>query len=54
VDEPQDAPELPPPLSLAEVERIIARLEDVVSEQRVVLIGGQAVALWTGHISKAT
>jgi hypothetical protein len=50
VDEPQDALELPPPLSLAEAERIIARLEDVVSEQRVVLVGGQAVALWTAYL----
>lgn len=50
-DEPQDARAgTPLPLSLAEAERIIARLEEVVSERRVVLIGGQAVATWTAHL----
>ena len=32
-------------LSLAEAERIIARLEEVVREQHVVLVGGQAVSI---------
>jgi hypothetical protein len=49
VDESQEgALELPPPLSLDEAQRIIARLEEVVREQRVVLIGGQAVSIWIG------
>lgn len=39
-----------PPLSLAEAERIIARLETVVSKQSVVLVGGQAVALWASYL----
>jgi hypothetical protein len=33
---------VPPPLSLDEAQRITARLEEVVREQRVVLIGGVA------------
>ncbi len=37
-------------LSLAEAERIIARLEEVVREQHVVLVGGQAVSIWTGQL----
>lgn len=37
----------PSQLSLAEAERIIERLEEVVREQHVVLIGGQAVSIWT-------
>jgi len=40
----------PSQLSLAEAERIIARLEKVVREQHVVLIGGQAVSIWTGQL----
>ena len=40
----------PLPLSLAEAERIIVLLEDVVRERSVVLIGGQAVAIWTAHL----
>lgn len=46
MDEPQetlDAASLP--LSLAEAERIIALIEDVVHERSVVLIGGQAANL---------
>jgi hypothetical protein len=50
VNEPRDAVESPPPLSLAEAERIITRIEEIVSERRVVLVGGQAVALWTAHL----
>ena len=41
---------VPPPLSLDEAQRIIARLEEVVREQRVVLIGGQAVSIWIGQL----
>jgi hypothetical protein len=33
-----------PPLKIDETERIIARLEQVVRDRRVVLVGGQAVA----------
>ncbi len=33
-----------PPLKINETERIIARLEQVVRDRRVVLVGGQAVA----------
>ncbi len=50
MDELQDVLEVPPPLSLAEAERIIARLEDVVRGRRVVLVGGQAVAIWTAYL----
>lgn len=51
MDEPQDELEVqPPPLSLVEAERIIARLEDAVRERRVVLVGGQAVAIWTAYL----
>ena len=46
----QDAPGVPPPLSLDEAQRIIARLEEVVRERRVVLIGGQAVSIWIGQL----
>lgn len=35
-----------PPLKIDETERIIARLEQVVRDRRVVLVGGQAVAIW--------
>lgn len=38
------------PLSLEEAERIIALLDDVVREPSVVLIGGQAVAIWTAYL----
>jgi len=38
-----------PPLTLKEAERIIARLEEVVRDDKVVLIGGQAVALWVAQ-----
>lgn len=51
MDEPQDVLEIPPPLSLAEAERIIARIEEVVRERHVVLVGGQAVAIWTGYLA---
>jgi hypothetical protein len=51
VDEPRDSLEVqPPPLSLDEAQRIIARLEEIVREQRVVLIGGQAVSIWIGQL----
>ena len=39
-----------PQLSLAEAERIIASLEEVVREQHVVLIGGQALSIWVGQL----
>jgi hypothetical protein len=50
VPEPQDPLGVSPPLSLDEAQRIIARLEGVVREQRVVLIGGQAVSIWIGQL----
>jgi hypothetical protein len=50
VDEPRDTPDVPPPLSLEEAQRIIARVEEVVRERRVVLVGGQAVAIWTAYL----
>ena len=40
----------PPPLEIGQAERIIARLERVVRDRRVVLVGGQAVAIWTSHL----
>jgi hypothetical protein len=43
-------PPEPPPLSVEEAQRIIARIEQVVEDQRVVLIGGQAVAIWIGQL----
>lgn len=39
-----------PPLKIDETERIIARLEQVVRDRRVVLIGGQAVAIWASKL----
>jgi hypothetical protein len=51
VDEPPETLDASPlPLSLAKAERIIALLEDVVRERSVVLIGGQAVAIWTAYL----
>jgi hypothetical protein len=51
VDEPPEALDASLlPLSLEEAERIIARLDDVVREPNVVLIGGQAVAIWTAYL----
>jgi hypothetical protein len=44
-EEQQSETELPP-LKIDETERIIARLEQVVRDRRVVLVGGQAVAIW--------
>ncbi len=40
----------PPPLKIDETERIIARLEHVVRDRRVVLVGGQAVAIWASRL----
>ena len=40
-----------PPLTLEDAERILARLEDVVRERKVVLIGGQAVAVWVAQLA---
>lgn len=55
-EEEQSEAELPP-LRIDETERIIARLEQVVRDRRVVLVGGQAVAIWAskleGRISDA-
>ena len=42
-EEQENEAELPP-LKIDETERIIARLEQVVRDRRVVLVGGQAVA----------
>ncbi len=39
-----------PPLKIVETERIIARLEQVVRDRRVVLVGGQAVAIWASKL----
>lgn len=39
-----------PPLRIDETERIIARLEQVVRDRRVVLVGGQAVAIWASRL----
>ncbi|MFI4977695.1 MAG: hypothetical protein ACHQC8_03295 [Solirubrobacterales bacterium] len=51
MDEPGDPIEVKPaPLSLAEAKSIIARIEQVVEDQHVVLIGGQAVAMWIGQL----
>jgi len=51
VGEPRDPIELDaPPLNLDEAEQIIARLEALIRERRVVLVGGQAVAIWTAQL----
>lgn len=39
-----------PPLRLDEAQRILARLEALVRERRVVLVGGQAVSIWIGQL----
>jgi hypothetical protein len=41
----------PPPLSVEETQRILAAIAPVLSEQRLVLIGGQAVALWRSQLA---
>lgn len=48
-EEQQSEDELPP-LKIDETERIIARLEQVVRDRRVVLVGGQAVAIWASKL----
>jgi hypothetical protein len=48
-EEQQSEAELPP-LKIDETERIIARLEQVVRDRRVVLVGGQAVAIWAAKL----
>lgn len=48
-EEQQSEAELPP-LKIDETERIIARLEQVVRDRRVVLVGGQTVAIWTSKL----
>jgi hypothetical protein len=48
-EEQQNETELPP-LKIDETERIIARLEQVVRDRRVVLVGGQAVAIWASKL----
>lgn len=48
-EEQQSEVELPP-LRIDETERIIARLEQVVCNRRVVLVGGQAVAIWASKL----
>lgn len=52
MDEPRDTPHVPPPLRLEEAQRIIARVEEIVRERRVVLVGGQAVAIWTAYLHR--
>lgn len=37
-------------MSLDEAQRIIARMEKVVRERHVVLVGGQAVSVWLGQL----
>lgn len=47
MDESEDAPEvLIPPLDVHEVHGVLARIDEVVSDPRVVLVGGQAVSVW--------
>lgn len=41
-----------PPLPLGELERVLGQLEPLVSERRVVLVGGQTVAFWAEYLSK--
>jgi hypothetical protein len=48
-EEQQGEAELPP-LKIDETERILARLEQVVRDRRVVLVGGQAVAIWASKL----
>ncbi len=48
-EEQQGEAELPP-LKIDETERILARLEEVVRDRRVVLVGGQAVAIWASKL----
>lgn len=43
-------PELPP-LSVQETERIIGQIASVVDDQQLVLIGGQAIALWRAQLA---
>jgi hypothetical protein len=50
VAEEQQSETEPPPLKIEETERIIARLEQVVRDRRVVLVGGQAVAIWASKL----
>jgi hypothetical protein len=45
-----DAEFEPAPLDLREVQRILGRIESVVGERHVVLVGGQAVAVWFGQL----
>lgn len=45
------AEDVPPPLSIEEAEGILGRLEDVLRERQVVLIGGQAVAVWVNQLA---
>jgi hypothetical protein len=40
-----------PPLSLDEAVRIIARLEEAVTQHKIILIGGQAIALWGAQLA---
>lgn len=40
----------PLPLSIVEAERIIGRLEKVIRQRHVILVGGQAVALWAVYL----
>lgn len=35
-----------PPLDLSDVRNVLARIEAVVRDPRVVLVGGQAVSVW--------
>lgn len=41
-----------PPLPRGELERILGALRPLLSERRLVLIGGQAVAFWAEYLSK--
>lgn len=41
-----------PPLRPEEMQRVLVQLESLVSERRVVLVGGQAVAFWAEYLSR--
>jgi hypothetical protein len=40
----------PGPLDLTEVQRILGRIEGLIRERHVVLVGGQAVVVWFGQL----
>lgn len=40
-----------PPLALAEASRVLGRLEEIVRKPDVILVGGQAVAIWVAKLA---